>query len=89
MERPHFTTQLTDVLGTQPIAVKSITTTGAAGGYYKVTLDKEVSAAEWPITFAGAQSVISVLAKPSDTVEAYFENTENSSGGRENWILFQ
>ena len=70
-------TQLTDVLGTQPIAVKSITTTGAAGGHYKVTLDIEVTAAEWPITFAGAQSVISVLAKPSDTVEAYFENTEN------------
>jgi flagellar hook protein FlgE len=74
---------LTNILGTQPIAIREIAD-GAEGdgSTFKVTLDFDLDGQTFPPTAytasvaAGTESAINVLLKPSDNVEAYFEGTE-------------
>jgi len=72
------TTLLTDVLGTEPIAIKAVAVSGNDANYYSITLDFDLDGATFPpanVNTAG-NSTITALLKPSDNVEAYFEGTE-------------
>jgi flagellar hook protein FlgE len=72
------TTLMTDTFGDKDITVTEVTTTGATGGNYRVTLDFDTTGTTWPAAgtneFA-AELPIRVLAKPSDHIAAYFEST--------------
>ena len=72
------TTLLTDVLGTEPIAIKAVAVSGNDANYYSITLDFDLDGATFPpanVNTAG-NSTITALLKPSDNIEAYFESTE-------------
>jgi flagellar hook protein FlgE len=60
--------------GDKDIAVANVTTVGATAGSYRVTLDVDRSVLGFP-TFT-ADNTVQVLAKPSDHIVAYFEDTE-------------
>ncbi|MAT00809.1 MAG: hypothetical protein CML41_04770, partial [Rhodobacteraceae bacterium] len=73
-------TKITDLLGTEEIAIKSVDT-GVAGGHMKITLDFDLDGATFPPAGIAndntdKESKISVLLRPSDNVAAYFEGTE-------------
>ena len=72
------TTLLTDVLGTEPIAIKAVAISAARTAYYSITLDFDLDGAVFPPAgVAGAgNSTITALLKPSDNIESYFESTE-------------
>ena len=76
-------TSLTNILGTQPIAVREIADGAEGNGStFKVTLDFDLDGQTFPPTAytasvaANTESAINVLIKPSDNIEAYFESTE-------------
>jgi flagellar hook protein FlgE len=68
-------TAWTDFFGTQEIAVKSCVTDPASATHWRVTMDFDMGTNSIPASAAG-QDPITVLAKPSQDVEAYFESTE-------------
>ena len=74
---------LTNILGTQPISIREIADgVEGDGSTFKVTLDFNLDGQTFPPTAytasvaASTESAINVLLKPSDNVEAYFENSE-------------
>jgi flagellar hook protein FlgE len=73
------TTLMTDTFGDKDITVTEVTTTGATAGNYRVTLDFVLpNATTWPASGTNqlaAELPVRVLAKPSDHIVAYFENT--------------
>ena len=73
------TTLMTDTFGDTDITVTEVTTTGATAGNYRVTLDFVLpNATTWPASGTNqlvAELPVRVLAKPSDHIVAYFENT--------------
>jgi flagellar hook protein FlgE len=73
------TTLITDVLGTEPISIKSVAVKAGRTTFYEVVLDFDLDGAAFPPTgyAAGTDSVVKALLKPSDNIEAYFESTEN------------
>ena len=72
------TTLLTDVLGTEPIAIKAVAVSGNDGNYYSITLDFDLDGATFPPANVntGGNSTITALLKPSDDIESYFESSE-------------
>ena len=75
---PNTGTALTTFFGTEDIAVSSViqdTGTGMAANY-RVFLTFDMGTATALPVLAGTEAPISVLAKPSDNIAAYFEGTE-------------
>ncbi|MDC1249385.1 flagellar hook-basal body complex protein [Planktomarina sp.] len=73
-------TKVTNQLGTQDIAIKSISA-GVAAGHMKITLDFDLEGAAFPPANIAndntdKESKISVLLRPSDNIAAYFESSE-------------
>ncbi|MDG1314291.1 MAG: flagellar basal body FlgE domain-containing protein, partial [Flavobacteriaceae bacterium] len=66
----------TDEFGDKDIAVANVTTTGAVNtSHYVVTLDLDYTGQTFP-TISNTERAVQVLAKPSDHIVAYFEDTE-------------
>jgi len=77
--RLRTTTLMTDTFGDKDITVTEVTTTGATAGNYRVTLDfvlpkRRLGQLLVPINWL-PNCLYRVLAKPSDHIVAYFENT--------------
>ena len=68
-------TAWTGVFGTEDIAVANVEVDPDDALYYIVTLDFDMGTLEIP-ALGDFEQPITVLAKPSDFVEAYFESTE-------------
>ncbi|MDE0784370.1 MAG: hypothetical protein OSB34_14475, partial [Planktomarina sp.] len=75
---------LTNILGTEPIAIRSVEAApaGRSASHIRVYLDVDLDGVAFPGTAytasvaASTESAIDVLLKPSDNFEAYFENTK-------------
>jgi len=66
----------TTAFGDKDIAVASVSTSGQVdANHYVVTLDLDYTGQAFP-TITGDERAVQVLAKPSDHIVAYFENTE-------------
>lgn len=72
------TNALTTFFGTEDIAVSSVIQDpgGGMGANYRVFLTFDMGTATALPVLAGTEAAISVLAKPSDNIAAYFEGTE-------------
>ncbi|MDE0783911.1 MAG: flagellar hook-basal body complex protein, partial [Planktomarina sp.] len=79
----HINSRVETFFGSKDITVLDTTTVGASAGHYRVTIDFDMTGLTWPITNAtsGAERAVQVLAKPSDHIVAYFEDTEGSVEG--------
>ena len=66
----------TEFFGTQEIAVKTVETDTNDNDYWRVTLDFEMGTNNIPDSALATEDPITVLAKPSQSVVAYFESTE-------------
>jgi flagellar hook protein FlgE len=75
------TSAMTAMFGDKDIAVTEVTTTGASASHYRVTLDYAMNGATFPAINAATERPIQVLAKPSDHIVAYFEDTEGLVDG--------
>jgi flagellar hook protein FlgE len=69
--------------GDKDIAVADVTTTNATAGNYRITLDIDRSVLGFPSIAAdlnpatvSTENIVQILAKPSDHIVAYFEDTE-------------
>ena len=69
--------------GDKDIAVADVTTTNATAGNYRITLDIDRSVLGFPSIAADlnpatvpTDNIVQILAKPSDHIVAYFEDTE-------------
>ena len=78
-------TAWTDFFGTEDIAVANvIDDPNALGVNYRVYLDFDpgtTTTATMPTFDVGTEAPVTILAKPSDHIEAYFENTEGLIDG--------
>ena len=73
---------MTTFFGDKDITVASVTATGASdANHYIVTLDYAMNGATFPAINSGNERAIQVLAKPSDHIVAYFEDTEGLVSG--------
>ena len=74
-------TALTTKFGTKDITVSSVVpspTAARTAGFYRVTLDYDMGnpATAFPAIAAANEMPVTILAKPSDQIVAYFQNTE-------------
>ena len=72
---------MTNMFGTKDITVTDVTETGASSGHYRITLDFDMKGATFPAINGANEFPIQVLAKPSDHIVAYFEDTEGRVEG--------
>ena len=75
-------TDISDFFGTEDIAVADIEEDANQANNYRVYLDFDMNGADFP-TFGNTEMPVTVLGKPSDHIEAYFENTEGLVDGVE------
>ena len=67
----------TEFFGTQDIAVKSVIDDPAsAANHWRVTLDFDMGTNSIPASALGTEDPVTILAKPSQNIVAYFESTE-------------
>jgi len=79
-------TAWTDFFGTEDIAVANVIEDPNANTNYRVYLDFDpgtTTTATMPTFDVGTEAPVTILAKPSDHIEAYFENTEGLVDGVE------
>ena len=72
---------MTTLFGDKDITVSEVTTTEATNGFYRVTLDFVMNGVDFPAINGANERPIQVLAKPSDHIVAYFEDTEGLVSG--------
>ncbi|MDB9924548.1 flagellar hook-basal body complex protein, partial [Planktomarina sp.] len=77
-------TAWTEFFGTEEIAVKSVIEDPNNANNWKVTLDFDMGANGIPDSAVAAEQVVTILAKPSRDVEAYFESSEGLVEGVKN-----
>ncbi|MDB4841228.1 flagellar hook-basal body complex protein [Planktomarina sp.] len=75
-------TEISDFFGTEDISVADIEEDENQALNYRVYLDFDMNGADFP-TFDGTEMPVTVLGKPSDHIEAYFESTEGLVDGVE------
>ena len=75
-------TEISDFFGTEDIAVADIEEDENQALNYRVYLDFDMNGADFP-TFDNTEMPVTVLGKPSDHIEAYFESTEGLVAGVE------
>ena len=75
-------TEISDFFGTEDIAVADIEEDENQALNYRVYLDFDMNGADFP-TFDNTEMPVTVLGKPSDHIEAYFESTEGLVDGVE------
>ena len=66
----------TEFFGTQDIAVKSVIEDPNSATHWRVTLDYDMGTDAIPLSNLGTEDPVTVLAKPSQSIVAYFESTE-------------
>ena len=75
-------TEISDFFGTEDISVADIEEDENQALNYRVYLDFDMNGADFP-TFDNTEMPVTVLGKPSDHIEAYFESTEGLVDGVE------
>jgi flagellar hook protein FlgE len=82
-EAGRGTSAITAFFGTNDIPVKATIAAPVTANHYQITLDYDMKGANFPTFVDGAERNVSVLAKPSKSIVAYFESTAGTVEGVE------